>query len=246
MNIYVMGIIAVGFVSAVSFVGIASLSLTIERLKKILFILVSLSAGTMLGDAFLHLIPESLEAESLGLDRTVALILTGILVFFVLEKIVCWRHCHIPTSDEHPHQLAIMNLMGDVLHNFIDGAIIAGSFLVNPKIGISTTLAVISHEIPQEIGDYGVLIHAGYTRKKALFLNFLIALSAFLGLFIVFALDGKVNWIEACLPPFTAGGFIYIATADLIPEMKKESGFKKSSIQLVAILIGIAIMALIR
>ena len=246
MNIYLMGFAAVFLVSLISFVGVASMPVALPNMKKILFLLVSLSAGTMLGDAFLHLIPESIEQNPENLELVAMLILTGILAFFVLEKIICWRHCHIPTSEEHPHQLAIMNLVGDVLHNFIDGAIIAGSFLAGPKIGIGTTLAIISHEIPQEIGDYGVLIHAGYSRKKALFLNFLIALTAFVGLLLVFALNAKLAWLETILPPFTAGGFIYIATADLIPEMKKEPGFKKSFLQLLAILIGIFLMSAVR
>lgn len=232
-------------ISLISFVGIFTLSLKMEKLKKITFLLVSLSAGTLLGGAFLHLIPETIE-ENGSTENLWLAILFGILFFFFLEKIVCWRHCHIPTSEDHPHHLGIMNLIGDAFHNFLDGVIIAAAYLVDINLGLVTTIAVITHEIPQEIGDFGVLIHAGYSRAKALMLNFFIALTSVLGAVLTLL---SSRFIENMIPfiiPITAGGFIYIATADLIPELKKDTGPKKSILQFITILIGIGIMILLK
>jgi zinc and cadmium transporter len=239
-TIYFYTFLSVIIVSLLSFVGALSLALNPEKLKKITMFFVSLSAGTLLGDSFFHLLPEAIEkSDSFSLWF---MVISGIIVFFVLEKIICWRHCHIPTSAEHPHHLGLMNLVGDGLHNLIDGIIIAGSFLINPALGVATTIAVIAHEIPQEIGDFGVLIHAGYSRRKALFLNFLSAITAILGAFIALLIGQQIENFSTFIIPFTAGGFIYIATADLIPELKKESHPLKSLGQLLAILVGLGIM----
>jgi zinc and cadmium transporter len=212
-----------------------------DVLKKILLFLVSLSAGALLGGAFFHLIPEA--TEEAGCTLAIAtFILSGILTFFVLEKIICWRHCHVPTSEEHPHPFAFMNLIGDAFHNFIDGMIIAGTFLVSIPLGISTTVAVIFHEIPQEIGDFGVLVHGGFSRFKALMLNFASALTAVLGATMVLALNVRVEAVGSFLVPFTAGGFIYIASSDLMPEMKKDIRPLNSMIQIFFLLLGLGIM----
>ena len=240
-TIYLYTFASVIIISLISFVGVIWLALSLEKLKKITMFLVSLSAGTLLGGSFLHLLPEAI--EEYGASNKIWLwLLAGIMAFFVLEKLICWRHCHIPTSENHPHPLGMMNLIGDGLHNFIDGMIIAGSFMVNIQLGIATSIAVIAHEIPQEIGDFGVLIHAGYKRRKALLLNFLIALSAVLGAAVVLLIGSKIDNLTAYIIPFTAGGFIYIATADLIPELKKDARPGKSLLQLISILIGIGIM----
>ncbi len=207
--------------------------------------LVSLSAGTLLGGAFLHLLPEAVEEHN-GDFKIWLWLLAGVIIFFILEKIIHWRHCHIPTSDEHPHPLGAMNLIGDGLHNFIDGMVIAGSFLADTQLGIATTLAVIAHEIPQEIGDFGVLIHAGYKRGKALFFNFLTGLTAVIGAALILLIGTHFENFSAYIIPFTAGGFIYIATADLIPELKKDTLLSKSLGQLAAILLGLAIMFIIK
>lgn len=232
-------------VSLLSFVGVLSLTFSGEKLKKITMFLVSLSAGTLLGGAFLHLLPEAVEEHD-GDFKIWLWLLAGIIIFFVLEKIIHWRHCHIPTSSDHPHPLGAMNLIGDGLHNFIDGMIIAGSFLINAQLGFATTIAVIAHEIPQEIGDFGVLIHAGYKRSKALFLNFLTALTAVIGAALTLLIGARFENFSAYIIPFTAGGFIYIATADLIPELKKDTLLSKSLGQLAAILLGIGIMLIIK
>jgi zinc and cadmium transporter len=242
--IWIYTLTAVFIVSLVSFIGILTVSLKLEVLKKILLFLVSLSAGVLLGGAFFHLIPEAAEKSGFSINLA-GYVLAGILIFFALEKMICWRHCHVPTSDEHPHPFALMNLVGDALHNFIDGMIIAGTFLVSIPLGISTTIAVIFHEIPQEIGDFGVLIHGGFSRFKALMLNFASALTAILGAALVLALNMKIETITAFLVPFTAGGFIYIAGSDLIPEMKKDIRPLNSIIQLLCLLLGLGIMFLL-
>lgn len=239
--IWIYTLAAVLAVSLVSFIGILTVALKLDVLKKILMFLVSLSAGALLGGAFFHLIPEAAEAHGFGLKLSVY-ILSGILIFFALEKIICWRHCHIPTSDHHPHPIAFMNLIGDAFHNFIDGAIIAASFLVSIPLGISTTVAVLLHEIPQEIGDFGVLVHGGFGRRKALLLNFATALTAVLGALVILLLNLQVETLTAFLIPFTAGGFIYIAGSDLIPELKKDITPLNSLVQMIFLLVGLGIM----
>jgi len=228
--------------SLISLVGVFFLSFSIDRLKKIIMFLVSLSTGALLGGAFFHLLPEAVEMSDHHSQAVWLYILLGIILFFILEKIIHWRHCHVPTCDEHPHPLGIMNLIGDGFHNLIDGAVIAGSFLVDIRLGILTTIAVISHEVPQEIGDFGVLIHAGYKTKKALWLNFISGSFSILGALIVFFLGQGMEGLMNIIIPITAGGFIYIASSDLIPELKKEVSINKSLKQLLGIFIGLALM----
>jgi zinc and cadmium transporter len=227
-------------ISLISFVGVFGLFLTKDKLKKYLLFLVSLSAGTLLGGAMLHLMPEIVEEGAS--ESTWLWFLFGIILFFILEKIICWRHCHIPTSDNHPHSIGVMNLIGDALHNFLDGVIIVGAFMISIPLGITVSIAVIAHEIPQEIADFGVLIYAGYTRKKALILNFLISLSAFLGAIFAIVMQNSIENFSKAVIPIAAGGFIYIASADLIPELKKDNRITKSLGQLISILVGIGIM----
>jgi len=239
--LYTMGSVVI--VSLISLIGVFSLSIDEKRLSKMLLFLVSFAAGALLGDAFFHLLPESVE-DGMGL-RVSLFILVGILAFFILEKIICWRHCHIPTSEEHPHPVGMMNLIGDGFHNIMDGMIIGGSYLVSIPLGVSTTIAVILHEIPQEMGDFGVLVHAGYSIRKALFFNFLSALTAVAGAMLTLIIGSKTQSVSTFLVPFTIGSFVYIATADLIPELKKETALKKSLLQLLFILLGAGVMALL-
>ncbi|MFA6306802.1 MAG: ZIP family metal transporter [Patescibacteria group bacterium] len=240
-QIYLYSLVSVTLVSLISLIGVLTLAISGEKLNRLIMLLVSLSAGTLLGDSFLHLIPEMAEKNQTGLAVWLWL-LTGILTFFILEKIIHWRHCHVETNLNHPHPVGLMNLVGDGLHNFIDGMIIAGSFLVSVKLGLATTLAVIAHEIPQEIGDFGILLHAGYSRAKALFLNFASAITAIFGVLLTLAIGVQASNFTSFIIPFTAGGFIYIATADLIPELKKDTAPGKSLSQLLLIIIGMAIM----
>ncbi len=238
-NLYI--IISVIIVSLISIVGILFLLLKEKFLKKILLFLVALSAGSLLGGAFLHLIPELIEEGVFNL-KTSLLILGGIVFFFVIENFIHWRHCHIPTSKSHPHSLGIMNLIGDGFHNLTDGMIIAASYLINIPLGIATTLAVIFHEIPQEIGDFGVLIYAGFSKIKALFFNFLSALAALIGAVIVIIFSGTFENLAQIIIPIAVGGFIYIAGSDLIPEIHKNQKRKFAIENLIAIILGILIM----
>jgi zinc and cadmium transporter len=243
LDLWLYVLISISIVSLISLIGIFTLSIKTEKLKKILIYLVSFSAGALFGDVFIHLFPEIVKNYGFNLNISIY-VLVGILFFFIIEKFVHWQHCHMPITKEHKHPFAIMNLVGDSVHNFIDGLIIGASYLFSIPLGIATTIAVVLHEIPQEIGDFGVLIHGGFTKKRALLVNFLTALTAILG--GIFALLLKnVSAISAFLLPFAAGTFLYIAGSDLIPELHKETDVRKSLIQLLAFILGIAIMFLL-
>jgi zinc and cadmium transporter len=243
-NVWFYTIASVLGVSFVSVIGILALSLGEKKLQKILLFLVSFAAGALLADAFIHLLPEMVRKSGFGLNISLYL-LFGILVFFILEKFIYWRHCHIPTSKIHPHPIALMNLVGDGMHNLVDGMIIAGSYLVSIPVGIATTVAVLLHEIPQEIGDFGILVYGGYTKFKAVMFNLFSGLLAVIGAVIILAIDINLENISTFIIPFTVGGFVYIAGSDLIPELKKETDFMNSLLQLIAFLFGIFIMYLL-
>ncbi|OIO52669.1 ZIP family metal transporter [Candidatus Peregrinibacteria bacterium CG1_02_41_10] len=245
MSVWFATLVSVAVISLISLVGVLWLVLKRVFLERILLTLVSFAAGALLGDAFLHLLPEAV-SEANSFDLRVSLsVLGGILFFFLLEKIVRWRHCHIPTSQGHPHPLVYMNLIGDGAHNLIDGLVIGGSYLVDFKLGLATTLAVIFHEIPQEIGDFGVLMYAGLNKTRALLLNFLTALLAIAGALIALMLGATSQGFINVIIPFTAGGFLYIATADLMPELHKECRGGKTVIHFLALVLGIGMMALL-
>lgn len=240
LEIWFYSLSSVFLVSLISLIGLFTLSMREETLRKILLYFVSFSVGGLLGDAFIHLLPESVELNNSSFLSLY--ILSGIIISFVVEKFIHWRHCHIPTSKEHPHPFALMNLIGDSVHNFIDGLIIGASYLTSMQLGIATTLAVVFHEIPQEIGDFGVLIHGGFKRKKALALNFFTALTAMLGTIVSLIIGSFAQNITNFLLPFAIGSFIYIASSDLIPELHKETKPIKSFIQLIMLIAGIGIM----
>ncbi|GBE16217.1 zinc transporter ZupT [bacterium BMS3Abin15] len=237
--VWIYTLISVVIVSAVSLIGIFLLSADYRKLNRTLVYIVSFAAGTLLGDAFIHLIPESFKNNS---AMASLYILGGIIVFFILEKFIHWRHCHEIACDNHPHVMSKMILVGDTLHNFIDGIIIAASYLVSIPVGIATTIAVVLHEIPQEIGDFGSLVYGGYTRVKALMYNFLTATTAVLGAVLVLFINNRVENITGFLVPFAAGGFIYIAGTDIMPELHKSFKLKQSLGQLFFLLLGIGIM----
>ena len=213
--------------------------------KEILLFLVSLSAGSLFGGAFIHILPEIVEESGFTIMISLSVVL-GIVIFFIIEKAIHWRHCHIPTSKSHPHHLAPMNLIGDGVHNFIDGLIIAASYLVDVHVGIATTIAVILHEVPQEIGDFGVLLHAGMKKKKALLFNFLSALLAVVGAIVGLIIGASSSAFAAVILPFAAGGFIYIAGSDLIPELHKECGPKDSILHFSALVLGVLLMLIVK
>ncbi len=242
--VWVYTLISVIIVSLISLIGIIFISTDIKKLKKLLLFLVSFAVGSLFGDAFIHLLPESFEKIGSHLV-TALLIVAGILIFFALEKFLRWRHCHVVDSEEHTHPVVTMNIVGDAVHNLIDGMIIGASFLISFPIGLTTTLAVIFHEIPQEIGDFGILIYAKLEPKKALSYNFLSALFAVIGGIISLLLGAKVVSYSNYLLPITAGGFIYIAGADLIPELKHDVKLSSSVLQFFSIVLGIVIMAIL-
>ncbi len=231
-------------VSLVSLVGVFTLGLKEEILKKYIFVFISLAVGALLGDAFIHLIPEAIE-NSPHTTLTGTLIILGIIIFFILEKFLHWHHHGEDKNDDHIHPVGKLVLFSDGVHNFIDGVIIGASFLVSIPTGVATTIAVIMHEIPQEIGDFAVLLHSGYSKSRALWLNFISALVSALGLFTVLMLSQIQEAISLYFIPIAAGGFIYIALTDLIPELQKTKNLKHSGLQILAVLLGIGSMILL-
>lgn len=241
LKVWFYSIFSVVIVSLISFLGIFTLSIKEKKLRKSLIYLVSFSTGALLGDAFIHLLPSAVKEYGFGLSISLSVI-SGIAFSFVVEKFIHWRHCHNVGNGKHIHPFAIVNLYGDSIHNFIDGVIIGAGYLIGIDVGIATTIAVILHEIPQEIGDFAILLHGGFTKGKALFYNFLTALTAIAGLAVSLISGIYINNIIAFLVPFSAGSLIYIAGSDLIPEMHKEVAVKKSTIQFVLFLLGIFVM----
>jgi zinc and cadmium transporter len=234
-------LISVLIVSLISLIGVFFIFLKKDTLNSVILFFVSLSVGSLLGGAFLHLIPEAVGNGGVTLKISF-LILTGILIFFVIENFIHWRHCHVPTSKDHPHPLGIMALVGDGIHNLIDGLVIAAAYFVAIPLGIVTTLAVIIHEIPQEIGHFGVLLYAGFPKRKALFFNFLTALTAMIGAIIGIIFSKSSAVFSAIVIPIAAGGFLYIAGSDLVPEMHKNQEKSFPFKNLIGILLGILLM----
>lgn len=225
-------------VSLASFAGIISLIVKKKYLTTVLFVLVGFSAGALMGDAFLHMIPESLESAT---PQVVAVgTLFGFIVFFFVERFLHWRHCHDETCKVHP--FTHMTMVGDSIHNFIDGLIIAVSFLVSVPLGIVSTLAIIAHEVPQEMGNLGVLIYGGFSKNKALLYNFLTQTTAVLGAIIGYFFSTSIELLRPFLLPFAAGGFLYIAASDLVPELHKEKEPKKALLSMVFFIVGIVLM----
>jgi len=218
-------IISVVIVSMISLIGMFTLFLEEKRLKGILLSLVSLSAGTLFGSAFLHLIPKAIESNKSFTSQISFLILLGIIVFFLIDKIIHWKHSHKHSKLTHSVELTdksrigYLNLMGDGIHNFIDGLIIAGSYFASIPIGIATTIAVIVHETPQELADFGILLYAGFSKFKALMFNFISAVFAVIGAIIGLIIGARSEAFVSSIVPFAAGAFIYIAGSQLIPEL---------------------------
>jgi len=242
---WTLSILSVVLVSVISLGGILVYWVADKKLKKAFVYMVSFAAGGLLGDVFLHLIPEMVEETGFNTLASFVILL-GIFSSFAVERFLQWRHCHVPTSAEHPHSFAYMNLFGDGVHNLIDGLIVGGSYIASIPLGIATTIAVIFHEIPQEIGDFGVLIYGGFQKKKALIFNFVTALTAVLGAIIALILGTAIEGFVPLLIPFAAGNFIYIAGSDLIPELRKDTPEpKKSAFQLISLVLGVVPMALL-
>ncbi len=248
MSILIYILLGTFLINLIAFVGALSLFFNRKFLDKVLLILVAFSAGALIGGAFLHLIPETV--AKVGVDENKLLtaflyLILGFCIFFTLEQFIRWHHHH-GSRHEKIMPFSYLILISDGIHNFIDGLIIAASFAVAFPIGVVTTLAVALHEIPQEIGDYGVLVYGGFKRVKALFLNFLSASTVILGGFVGFLISEQVGKSIIFLLPFAAGNFIYIAASDLIPEIKHKVNLKKSLIHFFIFLLGIVLMLLIK
>ena len=257
-------------VSLVSFAGLFTLSLREGLLRKMLVFIIPLAIGALIGDAFFHLIPEAFE-ETDNAPLVSGIIILGIVSFFFLEKYLRWCHHHEPDTkhkgsqhveehighEDHLHaldhehsekeskHLGPLILVSDGLHNLVDGVIIGVSYLAGVEIGIATTIAIILHEIPQEIGDFGILIYAGYKRTTALFYNFLSALTAVVGAALVFAFGAASEILVQYALPFAAGIFIYIASADLVPELHRHEGKRSLFSEMIGLGLGILVMYLL-
>ncbi|MCE5180297.1 MAG: ZIP family metal transporter [Betaproteobacteria bacterium] len=215
--------------------------------------LVSYAIGALLGAAFLEILPHAFELTK-SIENTAATILFGIMLFFLLEKLVLWRHCHadhceahvpIPGHDHnHGHEndhgrSGLMIMVGDTFHNFVDGIIIAAAFMADFQIGVVTSLAIIAHEIPQEVGDFLILLHSGYTKKHAFMLNLLSSLATVVGAVLAyFMLQSMHEWIPFCLA-IAAASMIYVAVADLIPGLHKRPELHATLQQVLLIGLGI-------
>ncbi|HSK30415.1 MAG TPA: ZIP family metal transporter [Candidatus Limnocylindria bacterium] len=234
-------IIASGLLmSAVALIGSVTLFLSEATLKKILLPLVALAAGTLLGGAFLHMIPAAIEKS--GNRPSIYLwTLLGFTLFLALEQFLHWHHCHRAPSEHRP--LTYLILIADGVHNFIGGLAVAGAFLIDVRVGISTWLAAAAHEVPQELGDFGILIHGGWNKTKALLYNFLSALTFLVGGIVAYSASFAFD--VTFLLPFAAGNFIYIAAADLIPEIKHEENAWLQVVHFLSFLLGLALLFLV-
>ncbi len=233
-------IVSVLLVSAISLVGIFFFSMSESLIRRLLFVFVSFSTGVMFGDVFLHIVPEM--AQKGTFQHDLLYVLLGIIVCFCIEKFIHWQHCHVLPSKDHVHPVGTMTLVADTIHNFVDGTIIAGSFLVSYELGVATTIAVALHEIPQEISRFALLIYSGFSRIHALFFNCLSALSSLLGAMIVLTVSHTFPNLSDVLLAFAAGNFLYIAGTDLLPELHKDTHAGRAVLQLVLIVLGIGVM----
>lgn len=216
-------IIATVAVSLISLLGVL-LFFKKENNMEIIRSLVSLAAGSMLAVSFLDLLPEALEESNTEPHYILGVTLLSILLFFVFERILHWHHCHDEFHHElqHKKHFAYLNLTGDAIHNLIDGALIAGAFMLNTEAGIMVALAVVLHEIPQEISDFGVLLYAGLTRTKAILFNLYVGIVAVIGAVLFYFFGSMFETAIPFMAAIAAGNFIYLATADIMPELYHE------------------------
>jgi zinc and cadmium transporter len=240
-------ILATIIVSLVSLIGILVIFKK-ENKQSFLKAIISLAAGALLSVALLDLLPEAIHANIHDPHTITATVLISIIVFFLLERIFHWHHCRCddhgkPCADDKKSLVAI-NLTGDAIHNFVDGALIASAFLVDFNVGVLVTIAVILHEIPQEISDFGVLLYAGLNRTKAILYNLLTALISVIGAVVFYFYGSKFENAIPLIIAFAAGNFIYLATADLIPELHHENQPKKIFYHTVWLLIGVLLVYL--
>jgi len=224
--------------SAIAMVGSITLVLKSATLDRLLLPLVAFAAGSLIGGAFFHMIPAAIHVNANILGIGVAVV-TGFTVFFVLEQVLHWHHCHRARSDcKQP--LTYLILIGDALHNFLGGLAIAGTFLIDVRLGITSWLAAAAHEVPQELGDFAVLVHGGWSKRRALLFNVLSGLTFLLGGLLAYGLSFQmdVSW----LIPFAAGNFLYIGASDLVPEVNKHDNHKANAVHLLAFVLGVALL----
>ena len=231
-------------IALVSLSGAAVLFVRESRLQVVVPLLVALAVGVLLGSAFLHLIPEAV--DRLGSVTTVGLYtLVGFVLFFAIEKGMRWQHRHAvftPASEQRIEPMARMNLVGDGVHNFIDGVLIAGSFAADPMLGWATTAAIVLHEVPQELGDVGALLCGGYRPRRAVWLNFLCALTVVPGVIFTMLIGTFAEQALVYLLPVAAGGFIYIAASDFLPALHRNEAPRASMAQVAVVTFGVAAM----
>jgi len=236
-------IIIFSLLGSIGSVGGAALMLFFpEKVRRTLIpCLISYATGTLLGAAFLGMIPHAMERTPAS--PILATVLVGIIIFFLLEKLVIWRHCHDGECEVHGRAGPLI-LFGDAFHNFVDGVVIAAAFLISIPLGVATAIAVIAHEVPQEIGDFGILLDSGYSKNKAFFYNLLSSITTLPGAVIAFF---YLKETEAAVPyilALSAASFIYIATADLIPMLHRKAGLKVSARQFALLMAGIGTILL--
>lgn len=231
-------------ISLLAWIGVLTLFLREALLDRILLVLVALAAGALIGGAFLHLIPRTMAAAGDDVLTPFLYVIAGFCLFFVLESFISWHHHH-STSHEH-EPVTYLVLISDTVHNFIDGLVIAGSFLAGVPVGLVTATAIALHEIPQEIGDYGVLVYGGFDRRRALVLNYLTQATVIVGGVVGFYLTDVIRSVPSVILPFAAGSFIYIASSDLIPEIKQTDDLHRSLLYFVVFTVGIGLMLGIR
>ncbi|MCB9802976.1 ZIP family metal transporter [Candidatus Nomurabacteria bacterium] len=244
-------ILATILVSLISLIGIL-LIFNREIKANFLRALISLSAGSLLSVVFLDLLPEAIEEGSFEPHLIFAVVLASIVFFFLFERILHWHHCQCDRHQEHEHphsenkkHLVYINLIGDAIHNLVDGFLIAASFMLDIHAGMIVTLAVILHEIPQEISDFGVLLYAGLSKTKALFYNLVVASIAVFGAIIFYFFGQSFSNLIPLMGAFAAGNFIYLATADLMPELHHEKNPKKIIQQSLWLLLGVLVIYLL-
>jgi len=241
MPTWVYIILSAFIISLISLVGVLLAPIKLEKLKKVLIYFVSFSAGALLGGAFFHLLPEVV--KEVGFTFSVSsLILGGIILFFLLEKVIHWHHNLGQFEKEHT-PLAIMSLVGGAFHNLLDGLVIGASYLVNIPVGIAITTAIALHKFPKEMGWFGVLVHGGFSKSKAITFNYLSSVFTIIGAIIALLASNYIENIQFFIIPIAVGGFIYLAGSNLIPELHKEYGLRESFLQLITMLAGILIMA---
>lgn len=244
MDLLLYIIISTVLVGLAAFAGLLGLAIDPEKLNKIILYLVSFSVGALLGDAFIHIIPEAFQEMGFTLKVPI-LILCGYLLFFVMEKFLLWRHCHDNDCQGHVKPLATLSIVGDAVHNVVDGMFIASSYLISLPLGISTTLAVFLHEIPHELGNFAILVHSGIERRNAILYNLGTGVASVIGAIATYYIGVNFSGLAIMLLPVTAGGFLYVAGSDLIPELHHENKLRRSIVQLLCIFVGILIMSII-